>query len=454
MKNSSVTKIGKNDVTWNYLATFLQIGSGLLLFPLILKLLPSETVGVWSVFIAISSMVGLLDFGFSPSFTRNITYIFSGVNKLEKTGISTNDINAHINFELFGNTIKAMKWLYSRIALIAFFLLITAGSYYVYHITNSKYYGDKTQIYTAWIIFCLINTYNIYTLYYDSLLMGAGLVMKDKQLIIISQLAYLVVSVSLILSGFGLIGIVSAQAVSVIIKRVLSYKYFFSTELKNELKQVDTSKYMDIVKVLTPNSVKLGLTSIGAFLVLQSSVIIGSIYLSLNQLASYGITIQAINLIGSLSMVYYSSFTPLIAHLRVERNLISIKRIYIKCIFVMAITFLVCGIGLILAGNWALILLKSQTFFLNKFMLLAILIIALLEKNHALAGGFLLSRNEVPYFKAAIISGIATVLLLFLFIRFERWGVWGMILAPGIVQLVYQNWKWPLVLIKELKLKN
>ena len=322
-------------------------------------------------------------------------------------------------------------------------------------LTNTKYCGDdKTQIAIAWIIFCFINTYNIYTLYYDSLMMGAGLVMRDKQLIIISQLAYLSISVTLILSGFGLIGIVSAQAVSVIIKRILSYKYFFSAELKNELKQVDTNNFMTIVKVLTPNSVKLGLTSVGAFLVLQSSVIIGSIYLSLNQLASYGITIQAINLIGSLSLVYYSSFTPLIAHLRVEQNTISIKRIYIKCIIVMVITFLVSGTGLILAGNWALVFLKSQTLFLNKLMILAILLIALLEKNHALAGGFLLSRNEVPYFKAAIISGAATVFMLFALIRLGQLGVWGMILAPGIVQLVYQNWKWPLVLIKELKSKN
>jgi hypothetical protein len=29
-------------------------------------------------------------------------------------------------------------------------------------------------------------------------------------------------------------------------------------------------------------------------------------------------------------------------------------------------------------------------------------------------------------------------------------GVLGLILAPGIVQLAYQNWKWPTVVIKEI----
>jgi hypothetical protein len=28
-----------------------------------------------------------------------------------------------------------------------------------------------------------------------------------------------------------------------------------------------------------------------------------------------------------------------------------------------------------------------------------------------------------------------------------------MILAPGIAQICYQNWKWPLVVIKELHIK-
>ena len=454
MQKSSKINIGRNDVIWNYLATFLQIGSGILLFPIILRMLSSETVGIWSIFIAIASFVNLLDFGFSPSFTRNITYIFSGVHKLEKTGISKESTNGHMNMELLGNTIRAMKWFYTRIALLAFILLITFGSFYLFNVINHHYSGDKIQVAIAWTLFCIVNTYNIYTLYYDSLMLGFGLVMRDKQLIIISQIVYLSISVILIFCGFGLISIVAAQAVSIVTKRTLSNRYFYSDTLKKELKAIRTDNYREILKVITPNSIKVGLTSLGAFLVLQSSVIIGSLYLSLNLLASYGITVQVINVIASLASVYYSSFTPQIAHLRVENNAYEIKKIYLKCIVLMTITFFVCGIVLILFGSWSLSLLKSQTSLLSGPMMTIILLIALLEKNHAIAGGFLLSKNEVPFFKAAIISGVATITLLFIFIKFLHWGVWGMILAPGIVQIAYQNWKWPYVLIKQLNSKE
>lgn len=453
METPSEIIIDKKDVIWNYLATFLQIGSGVLLFPIILKMLPSETLGIWSIFVAITGLINLLDFGFSPSFTRNITYIFSGVDVLKATGISSEKPNAKVNYNLLANTIRAMKWFYSRMALLAFILLISAGSFYLFHVLKTNFHADKTQIYIAWIFFCFINTYNIYTLYYDSLMMGRGLVMKSKQFIIVSQLIYLIVSVVLIINGFGLISIVAGQAISVIIRRLLSNRFFFTPDLKIELEQIKTENFRDIVKVITPNSIKVGLTNLGAFLVLQSSVIIGSLYISLEKLASYGITVQVVNVISSLASVYYLSYLPKVANLRVQNNLSEIKKIYFKCITLMILTYISCGIALLILGNWGLILLKSQTFLLSNIMIFIILLISFLEKNHAVAGGFLLTKNEVPYFKAAIISGIATVIMLFILIKVAHLEVWGMILAPGIVQFAYQNWKWPVVLIKELNVK-
>lgn len=450
-KSTIEIKIGRNDVIWSYLSTFLQIGSGILLFPLILRMLSSETVGIWSIFTAIFVLISLLDFGFSPSFTRNVTYIFSGVDSLKKTGISTEKSPLGVNMELLANTIKAMKWLYARIGLIAFFLLSTAGTYYLHTIVKTRFTGDDKFIIISWVLFCIISTYNIYTLYYDSLLMGRGMVKKSKKIIVISQILYLGVAASLLLSGLDLISIVLAQFVSVLAKRILSYRAFFTTGLKSNLARYDANNYLDVIKVVLPNSVKLGLTSLGGFLALQASMIIGSLYVSLESLASYGITIQAVNLIGAIGGVYYFSFVPKIGNLRVENNKSEIKKLYKRSVMILFLSFVFCGIPLIFLGNPILVFLKSQTMLLSKSMILSILIITFLEKNHAVAGGFLLSNNEVPFFKASIISGVATVIALLVSLGIMDLGIWAMILAPGIIQLAYQNWKWPLVLIKDLK---
>jgi len=79
-------EIGKKDIYWNYTATFLKIAAAVLLMPLILKRLPSEEIGIWSVFMTVTAFSNLLDFGFNPSFTRNVSYIFSGVTNLKTTG--------------------------------------------------------------------------------------------------------------------------------------------------------------------------------------------------------------------------------------------------------------------------------------------------------------------------------------------------------------------------------
>jgi hypothetical protein len=78
------------------------------------------------------------------------------------------------------------------------------------------------------------------------------------------------------------------------------------------------------------------------------------------------------------------------------------------------------------------------------------LLINLLENNHATAAGFISADNRIPFFIPSLISGAGTLLLLWLFLSVFHWGIWGMILAPGLAQLVYQNWKWPSVVIKEI----
>ena len=43
--------ITKKDVLWGYIAQFFNIGAGILLLPVILKLLPADILGVWYIFL-------------------------------------------------------------------------------------------------------------------------------------------------------------------------------------------------------------------------------------------------------------------------------------------------------------------------------------------------------------------------------------------------------------------
>ena len=88
--------------------------------------MPSEKVGIWSIFMTITAFSTLLDFGFSSSFTRNVTYVFSGVRNLKVKGfeyaVSENQI---VDYGLLKGVITAMRWFYLRMSIILFFILST-----------------------------------------------------------------------------------------------------------------------------------------------------------------------------------------------------------------------------------------------------------------------------------------------------------------------------------------
>ena len=54
-------KINRTDLLWNYAASFMRVASALVVLPLILKMLPSEEMGLWTVMISLNSMIYLLD---------------------------------------------------------------------------------------------------------------------------------------------------------------------------------------------------------------------------------------------------------------------------------------------------------------------------------------------------------------------------------------------------------
>ena len=80
-------KITKTDVLWNYIAQFFSLASGLITLPLILKMLTVEEIALNYIFLTVSSLVLLFDFGFSPQFSRNVSYVYGGAQTLKKEGI-------------------------------------------------------------------------------------------------------------------------------------------------------------------------------------------------------------------------------------------------------------------------------------------------------------------------------------------------------------------------------
>ena len=161
-----VEHIGKREIAWSYAGTAFMIGAGVLLLPFILNKMPQETVGIWNIFQTITALVLLLDFGFRPTFARNISYIFSGVKTLQRDGVEQAAEDSAVDYSLLKGTLVAMQRFYRWMALAVFALLATVGTAYFYYILQ-KYSGDRQDAMIAWVLLIGINCYNLYTFYYE-----------------------------------------------------------------------------------------------------------------------------------------------------------------------------------------------------------------------------------------------------------------------------------------------
>ena len=408
----------------------------------------ADTVAVWNIFQTITFLVFLLDFGFRPSFARNLSYIFSGVRSLQTIGVE--QANGNVDYGLLKGTIRAMRVFYRWVALGVLVLLLTAGTAYFWFILQ-KYTGDRQDALVAWIILVAVNCYNIYTLYYDSLLTGKGYIKRNQQIIIIGQATYLVVAIGLIYAGLGLTAIVSAQLLSYIIKRTLSRRVFFTKEMHKALDEAEEQDYKAILKVITPNSLRVGLTNLGGFVVTKSALFIGSAFLPLAEIAAFGITMQVMDVLARCGSVMYQSYIPRLAQCRAERDIPALRRYYRLSVAALVTIYIIGGAAFVLLGDMVIALLRSDTTFLPTAMLCAVLVISLLEQNHVLAATFIMADNKIPFMWPSLISGAATIVLLLVMLGPIGMGLWGMILAPGIAQLAYQNWRWPSMVIRELR---
>lgn len=175
--------------------------------------------------------MSLLDFGFSPQFGRNITYVFSGAKELAKEGFSKKEVDSKPSYRLVATVIITAKMVYKRLSLLVLLIMLTAGTWYIHYVTDGFSQVPNTLL--IWIIYSLSVYFNIYFNYYSSLLTGRGLIKENSISIILSKLSYIMITLGMIFMNCGLLSIVVANFISPFIQRFYAYKMFYGRGLKS-----------------------------------------------------------------------------------------------------------------------------------------------------------------------------------------------------------------------------
>jgi len=444
-----VKPVTRRDVLWGYAASALNIGAGLILLPVILRYLPSEDVGLWFVFITLAGLAQLLEMGFQPTLARNAGYVYAGTQSLRKVGFSSERAKQNeINRELLDTLVMAARRIYRFVAVLAAVVLLLGGSYYITKLLTPS--QDRFTSILAWLAFASGYIANFYFGYINGLLQGRGDITEANKVVVISRIGLILLGGSAVVMGYGMLGLGVAAMLAAVMGRVVAYRYFYAKYhpvfQTSNIEVNDSAR--ELVKTLWYNASRLGAVQLGAFLIQRGNILIASNFLGLAAAASYGMTITVIMALSGVAMVICSIQVPHMSALQANDDRETLASVYGQIILLSWSVFTVGLLVLIVLGDSLLDFIGSKTELLPMWLLILLGFIFLLEMNHSIAATYLTTMNRIPFVYASLISGLGIMVLALLTIK--PLGVLGLIAAQGVVQLAYNNWKWPKEVILHL----
>lgn len=446
-------KVKKSDVLWGYIGTFLNNGINILILPFILILLPTNELGLWYTFAALGGLAALLDFGFTTTLTRNITYSWSGAKSIQKNGLVSESGNGP-NLTLFLKVFSVSKAIYLITSVLVLIVLLTLGTIYIYDIAGNKVKQEDFLL--PWIIYVIAITTNIYFAYWSPVLKGIGAIKQDYQATTLGKVVQFVVCIVGLLLGFKLLAIALSYLIANIVKRLIARQMFLKHQeiqlYKQQLKshKISVKEKINTFKSIWPNAYKQGIMSISKFITDKFSVLLVTSFLGLEMAAVYGLSMQIFGLLGTVATVLYSTFLPYFSQLRIKNDRKTAYTYFTLAVGVQTSIVLIGGLAILIFANPLLNLIGSNSNFLSIYPSIFLLIFFIIHLNQNLFVSFIITSNKMPMYRPYYLSAILLVVMQFLTVfYFNEFGIWSILIPMILVECIYNAWRWPLYVMKE-----
>jgi O-antigen/teichoic acid export membrane protein len=460
----------RRDLLWGYAAQGLNVGAGLILMPVVLHRLAPEDVGLWFVFVTLAGLAQLLEFGFQPTLARARAYVQAGARTLSARGVpAAIDPSGTPDPVLLATLTVAARHIHRRVAALAALALLVGGSAYVASVLEPTQ-SVHTSL-AAWLAYAGGFVLTLAYGWVPAMLQGRGDVTAASQVVVVGRGTLIVLGAIALLAGLGLPGLGLASMAASVAGTVVGLRLLGAgpddRNVRDDLPPRDrhgqsgdridrddrdgrdatgasaarSESARALARTLWTNASRLGLVQAGAFLIVRGNILIASSLLGLAEAASYAMTVTVLIALCGVANVVCAIHLPHMNRLQARGDRAGLAALLGE---ILVLSWLVYGAGLAalaLGGDALLTAIGSGTPLLPLPLLLALGAVFLLELNHSIAGAYLTTVNEVPFVSAALWSGLAVLVASLALVG--PFGAAGLVAAQGVVQLAYNNWKWP-----------
>nr|AXY99753.1 wzx [Proteus vulgaris] len=422
MKISTSAQI-KSGFIYKILFIFLTTLNALI----VIKILPSEQLGVWYVFMAIQAFILILNNALTPNITRQFSI---GVAK------------ANIDIITYCNLIRRI---YIYVAIIIAILSILILFFYL---EPTLHIFSKKLIFLGWVFLIISILFEVYYSLYECALNGSGLFKETNKINFISRIILTILTLFILLENqkddINLTLFCLFYFLSNIYKRIKIKRLFFSTfktSKNTALIKESIYNYHSNKKMLYYLVYLSFISSVGGILITKSSLYILPYYSNLESIASYGLTYQLFEMGFNIIFILTTMLTPMLVNLYYHQ-FEKIKSIYFKLKYFSLLAYVIGCIFIFYMATPLLNILKVNTLILNQKQLFFLSIVFILQLNHSISGHILTIENKIPFAYPSFFSGLITLILSLILIPIYH--IDGAIYSILISQLIFNNWFWPL----------
>lgn len=389
--------------------------------------------------------MSLFDFGFNPTFARNVAYCWSGVDSLVKEGaITATNHNKEPNFALLKKVLSLCRLIYLMISLIALVILGSGGTLYAFHVARDIF-GQEIVI--SWTLYVFAVFLNLYYGYFASFLRGVGAIAEYNKISVISRIIQIFVTIILLFFGFGIIAASLAYLLYGFVLRFLSKRVFFRYRgIGKKLAAISVKNNQEEMKHLFStiwhNTWKDGIVAVSNFGASQASTLIASLFFSLEETGVWSISVQLVTAIATISAALYSAFQPSMQSAYAGGRKEDSKRLMSISMIAFFLVFWVGVATLLTVGIPILQIIKPDHHY-DRVVIAMLSVYIFFYNRQSYYASFISNTNHIPYVLPYIISSIAGVCLSLFFVGGMGLGIFGLIIGQLVAQGLYNVWKWP-----------
>lgn len=422
-------------MTWGNMLS--SSGKLLVLTPLILVKFNSDETAFWYLLLTINSMVIVVDFGFYPTFSRVISYVFNGLDRIsdisKKTRIIEGDRPA---WGFMKNVYGTLNTVYVSLCFLVFFVILVASYSPVSTIINRT--GNQLELWYSYGFFLLSIALNLFAKRSDSIIIGTNHVAMINRWNILNNISNSVSSIIIVLYDLGVIWLAVNQlafAIILVFRNIYIERNICEKKFK-KFKFINFNKEL-FLWIWNP-SWRSGILILASTGLTQ---ITGFVYTNLStsaQLASYLITLKLVTTISQFSQAPFYSKLPIFSGLRVKNHLTCLSEKTIVAIRKSLMVFVVGIMFLIYLGDYLLEFIGSKTRLESPEFIILMAFVWFFERHHAMHAQIFVTTNRIPFYKTAIISGVVNIC--FMLFLIPKVGSWAFPISLGISNLIINNW--------------